>query len=305
METYCSRQCARDDTMRALMGEENVYRQKVQARQDTQQKNAGRRYAEKIMPRLFVQADHPLPPTPAGNKFPPIPPPKSSAPRNQSTKENHPPPRAAPPVPRPIISGPFALQPQGIMRLPGASTSRLQLPVMGHSPYKGPRPAAKKTAQNVLHHMRLPPGTSRKDDRAIRRSASESHVKKATANVVHLQTSELKDPPLTYYLQPPHAFKEIRPTHLAPTRPLGPPLSYTHALPSPYTPVTPERRQIRHSKSFSPYKPFFPANVPEDVNQDSMGFRISGDVWWVVKGLREIGDVDYKAAFLARQTQRW
>ncbi|TCD70875.1 hypothetical protein EIP91_001183 [Steccherinum ochraceum] len=284
METYCSTQCSRDDTLRALMGEDNAYRQKIQARRkEHPQKNAGRKYAEKLIPRLFASADRQLPPAP---------PPKPYAPALlYSTKENKP-----PSAPRPNISGPYALQPQpyAITRPPlGPSSSRLHLPGIDNSLPSGPR-LVKKPSQHALK-PRTPATGARKDPRAVRRSASESRLKNAASNAAHGQQQYLRDPlPLTYYQQPPRV-AEIRPTVLAPVP------AVAH---SPYRQV-PGQRHLRHSKSFSPAKPFFPANVPEDVNQDGLSYRISGDVWWVVNGLREGGDVDYKAQFLARQTPRW
>lgn len=301
METYCSQQCARDDTLRALMGEDNAYRQKIQARQKQllQQKNAGRRYVEKLIPRIFVSAERQLPPTPYGSQFPPTPPPKASTPRQQplySTKENAPP-RVVPPAPRPNISSPFALQPQDVMRPLDASTSRLQLPAIGSGSYTGPRPA--RNLNGSSPNARQPRNAaSRKEDRSIRRSASESHMKSAIVHITHPQTSELRDPALTYYPQPLRAL-EIRalPAVLVPSQPSTQPYIHTPC------PQVSNGGHLRHSKSFSPYKPFFPANVPVDVN-DSLTYRTSEDVWWAVKGLREVGNVD-KAELLARQTPRW
>ena len=298
METYCSTQCAREDTLRALMGEENAYRQKIQARQmQPPPKNAGRRYVEKLVPRIFVSADRQLPPTPSEKQLPPTPPPKISAPQVlYSTKENHPaPPRPVPSTPRPNISSPYALQPHGVAYTTlGAGTSRHHLPAVGESPYVGPRPA-KKSPQN-LNAPRHPVPAVHNNNQAIRRSASESQMKGATIHsACATRSPDLKDPPLTYYLQPPGAL-EIRPAVVAPTAQLFVQSSYLQV---------PSERRLRHSKSFSPYKPFFPVNVPEDVNQDNLSYRISGDVWWVVKALREGDDVDYKAQFLARQTPRW
>ena len=280
METYCSSQCAREDTLRALLGEENVYRQKVQARQLQPPKTAGRRYVEKLVPRMFASPDRHLPPTPLMAQTPPPLPPKTSSPRGlTSTKENH----SQPSAPRPNISSPFALQPRNAAYPLGAgNTSRLHLPALGCSPYAGPRPVG-STPSKPLPKPRGTP--ARNDSKAIRRSASESRLKNAVIRVGYSNATELKDLPLTYYLQPTRG-AEIRPAVFAPIQPRGQPFAG-----SPYLQV-PSERQLRRSRSFSPHKPFFPENVPEDVNQDGLSFRISGDVWWVVTDLRKAEDID-------------
>ncbi|KAH8104751.1 hypothetical protein BXZ70DRAFT_613497 [Cristinia sonorae] len=271
MENYCSQQCARDDTLRALMGEENSYRQKVQTRK-AQKENAGRPRPERLAPRLFPSSQ-----STSSSKVPPYQPPAL-----YTTKENLKPTRVAPSAPRPVISSPFTLAARGPPL--SASTSRLHLPAIGGLAYSSPRPApAKKPSQNILKSCQLPSFTW-KPNKKVRRSASESQLK-ATIQIMHHQAPELKDPPLTYYLQSPSAAVEIRTqpsrTVHAP-RPLPSP---THVQPhitarSPHLLQVPNERHhrdlLRRSKSFSPYKPFVPTNVPEDVNQYS--YRISGDV---------------------------
>ena len=188
------------------------------------------------------------------------------------------------------------------------TTSRPALPIgrapaNGHSRFPNETPQKQRPPISSADHAR-PQGARqarepapRIEKREVRKSISMSFLREAGSlwSKIPVDWQQVEPMPLPPGVPPTKPLRVVSRAKAVSTSTQGP-----NEQDAGYR----TERKLRHSKSLSPRKPSYVANVPEDVRTDSPT-GMPDDVWWVVMGLREVEDEDYKMKFLSRQTRHW
>ncbi|KAJ3485260.1 hypothetical protein NLI96_g5088 [Meripilus lineatus] len=340
METYCSVQCAREDSLKALSGGDTLYKKKVMLAESGATADRVPSYYQ-IPDRLRPKPrPKPLPPTPT----PPTPPTFPAHPTQIVipdldlfyTPLNV---RPLPPIPADLISHtpiPVHRQvaptwepvpvPERRPRRPSAKRNQSPGPSgsrnrhgQGHDTYKLtidtqhvpplPIPIPTYNPANPPTERTRPKGARRehtpsKKKIAVRRSASMSFLREAGSLWADV-------PPDWRTLEPmplPPGMPSTQPLQFRPRDQVGNSSFRDRQVPDyqEYGYNWPERN-LRHSQSLNSIytRSRYVADVPEDVYPYYSPIEQQDPVWWVVKELREVKDEDHKERFLTRQTPRW